>query len=174
MILVINICRDSLHYYEFVKPVVDILKDEEVLILHYEDLVQKDLEYCDRVIICGTSLADNKYIKDIKYFFWLKDFKKPVLGICAGFQILGMVFGGKIEKALEIGFFKEKFDKNFLGLEGEIGVYHLHRKYIKFSKDWRIFNKGDIVQAIKLNNFYGVLFHPEVRNKDMFLNFVKL
>jgi len=38
MILVIDVCAERLHFYEFVKPVLDIIKDEEVLCTHYLDL----------------------------------------------------------------------------------------------------------------------------------------
>jgi len=174
MILVINVCKERLHYSEFVKPIVDILEDEEVLVSHYEDLDTKDLERCDKVIICGTSLADNKFLKDIEKFSWLKDFEKPVLGICAGFQIFGEVFGGKAGKKMEVGFFREEFVEDFLGLNGEVEVYHLHNNYVDFPLDWRIYSGVEFSQAVKWNNFYGVLFHPEVRNKEMILRFAEL
>lgn len=176
MILVLNVCYERLHFFEFVRPVLDILEKsgKEVLSCHYLDLTKDDLERCDKIIICGTSLKDNKYIEDLEQFFWLKDFDKPVLGICAGFQILGLVFGGKLEKEKEIGFFKERFVLGFLGLEEEVEVYHLHDNYIELSKDWEVFSEGEVLQAAKFGNFYGVLFHPEVRNREVILRFVDL
>jgi|TARA_B100002003_G_scaffold227632_1_gene235390 GMP synthase (glutamine-hydrolysing) len=174
MILVVNVCKERLHYYEFVKPVVDILENEEVLVSHYEDLNTKDLERCDKVIICGTSLKDEEFVLDVEKFDWLKDFDKPVLGICAGFQILGMVFCGKVRKSLEVGFFREEFVEDFLGLSGEVEVYHLHNNYVDFPLEWRIYSGVEFAQAVKWNNFYGVLFHPEVRNKEMILRFAEL
>jgi GMP synthase (glutamine-hydrolysing) len=174
MILVVDVCSEKLHYYEFVKPVVDLLESEEVLVSHYDDLETKDLERCDKVIICGTSLADNKFLDDIEKFKWLKDFDKPVLGICAGFQIFGEVFGGKMGKKLEIGFFREEFVEDFLGLSGEVEVYHLHNNYVDFPLDWRIYSGVEFAQAVRKGNFYGVLFHPEVRNKEMILRFIEL
>jgi GMP synthase (glutamine-hydrolysing) len=174
MILIVSVCREKLHYFEFVKPIEDVVKDGFVT-KHYSEIGEDDLEKVDKVIICGTSLRDDGFIDDLSKFGWIKDFEKPVFGICAGFQIIGMVYGGRLKKKLEIGFFREKFDKEFLGLSGEQEVYHLHNNYVEFSKDFDVFSDGKIAQAVKYKGkeIYGVLFHPEVRQKEMILEFVK-
>ena len=174
MILIVSVCREKLHYFEFVKPIEDVVKDGFVT-KHYSEIGEDDLEKVDKVIICGTSLRDDGFIDDLSKFGWIKDFEKPVFGICAGFQIIGMVYGGRLKKKLEIGFFREKFDKEFLGLSGEQEVYHLHNNYVEFSNEFDIFSDGEIVQAVKYKHkeIYGVLFHPEVRQKEMILEFVK-
>lgn len=180
MILIINVCKERLHYYEFVKPVEDILMRAGVpyFTKHYLEVERVDLDKAGKVIICGTSIKDNEFIYDIRKFSWVKDFEKPLLGICAGFQILGAVYGGKIANHLEIGFFHEGFDKPFLGFEEEIEVYHLHNNYIDFSKlkDFEVYSSSTLSQAVKhkKKEYYGVLFHPEVRQKEMILNFTKL
>ena len=174
MILVINVCSEKLHFYEFVKPVLDILSGRDVLVRHYDEIEKEDLEKCEKVVICGTSLKDNEFLNNLDKFDWLKDFEKPVLGICAGFQILGLIFGGEVKKKLEIGFFREKFDKEFLGLKGEVEVYHLHNNMLEFDESWQRFSGVDFAQAVRRKNFYGVLFHPEVRNKEMILEFARL
>ena len=68
MILVVNVCREKLHFYEFVKPVLDVLSEKEILVSHYLDLKEDDLESCDKVIICGTSLKDDGFLNDIDAF----------------------------------------------------------------------------------------------------------
>ena len=175
MILIIDTCKERLHYFEFVKPVEDVLNKQGMgfWTKHYLNVSDKDLIKAKKIIICGTSLQDNQFVEDIDYFSWLKNFEKPVLGICAGMQIIGLVFGGRIKKETEIGFFKEKFEKRFLGLNGGLEVYHLHNNFIDFSKlnDFEIFSSGEIPQAIRYKNFYGVLFHPEVRNKELISRF---
>lgn len=178
MILVINVCSEKLHYFEFVKPIEDILKRNKVsfFMKHYLELTKKDLVKADKIIICGTSLKDNVFIEEIEKFVWIKDFEKPLLGICAGMQIIGLVYGGKLKKHLEMGYFYEEFVEEFLGMKGKTEVYHLHNNYINFSDEFMIFNKGKVVQVIKhkLKEIYGVLFHPEVRNKETILEFVKI
>jgi GMP synthase (glutamine-hydrolysing) len=181
-VLLINICKEKLGFYEFVKPVGDVLVKNGIkgFIRYYDCVSEKDLEKASKVIICGTSLADFEYLNEenINKFKWLKDFDRPILGICGGMQIIGLVFGGKLLRKSEIGFYKERFDKEFLGINGEKEVYHLHNSYVDFSKvnGFEVISKsGKVSQAVKYKNIeiYGVLFHPEVRNKELILNFAK-
>jgi anthranilate/para-aminobenzoate synthase component II len=180
-ILIINICKERLHYYEFVMPICDILDNcgMKYFVKSYKEINRKDLDRCDRVIICGTSLFDNEFIEDYQKFSWICNFNKPLLGICGGMQIIGKLSGGKILKNTEIGFYKERFDLNFLGLAGEEEVYHLHNYYINFSSigEFEIYCKNDkVVQAVKDKEkpIFGVLFHPEVRQKELIVNFCRV
>jgi len=178
-ILIVSVCRESLHELEFVKPIEDIVKKEKGFVRHYKDLKEKELKKAEKIIICGTSLKDNAFLSDIERFKWIKDCDKPILGICAGMQIIGLVFGNKslLKKKTEIGFYFETFRKNFLGLKGREEVYHLHNYYVDFSKllELEDFVKGKISKAVKHKEkpIYGVLFHPEVRQKETIMNFVK-
>jgi len=180
-VLVVNVCQEKLHYYEFVKPIEDILSGKGVsfFIRHYKEIKEGDLNGTDKVIICGTSLKDNDFVKSINYFDWIKSFDGKILGICAGMQILGLVYGGEMYKKIEIGFYNENFEKEFLRLKGEQEIYHLHNNFINFSKvkDFEIVCKNkNVSQAVKhkVKEIYGVLFHPEVRNKEIILSFVEL
>lgn len=178
-ILIINICKEKLHYYEFVKPICDIFDDNKIVyfIKGYKEVITKDLDNVDKVIICGTSLFDNEFMKNIRYFKWILDFDKPILGICGGMQIIGIVFGAKLKKKTEIGFYKESFNEDFLGLLGEQEVYHLHNYFADFNKlnNFKTFSGKKVNQAVKHKekDIYGVLFHPEVRQKKLILNFIK-
>ena len=184
MILLINICKEKLHYLEFVKPIEDILKKEKIgfFVRKYKEVSKEDLNKADKVIICGTSLGDNDFSlsENARFFSWISDFDKPILGICGGMQVIARVFGARIKKEQEIGFFKEKVHKPFFGLEGFNEVYHLHNYYpdLYFSDELEAYAVSDknIVQAFKhkTREIYGVLFNTEVRQKLMIENFAKL
>ncbi|MBS3095281.1 hypothetical protein J4231_01245 [Candidatus Woesearchaeota archaeon] len=180
MILIISICMEKLHYLEFVKPIEDIIINEgrKFLAKHYNELTEEDIKSTKKIIICGTSLKDNEFIKDIKKFQWMKEYEKPILGICGGMQVVCKVFGSKISKKTEIGLFKEKFIKDFLGVKAgsEEYVYHLHNFFAKMPKNFEKLAGKSIPQAIKHKHLpiYGVLFHPEVRQKKMIKEFLKI
>ena len=173
MILIINICREKLHYFEFVKPIEDLVDNH--ITKHYKDISNKDIENTDKIIICGTSLKDNKFLGDVNKFEWIKDYNKPVLGICGGMQIISIIFGGEVKTKKEIGYYFEEF-KGFLGLKGKKEIYHLHNNYVALPNEFSEFTNSKIPQAVKHNKkeIYGALFHPEVRNKEVILNFLKL
>ena len=144
MILVIKVNKHRLHDGEFVRPVTDLLDDFKVA--DYKKIKKEDLDKAKKVIICGTALKDNDYLENLDKFFWLKDFKKPVLGICAGMQIIGKVLGKELIIDKKICVFNNR--------------YYLH--------SWRI--KGD-KDELKEKNFVGYMYHPEVLNKEVLIFF---
>lgn len=182
MILLVNICNEKLHYFDFVRPIEDILRKNKIefFVKGYDRINESDLKNAEKIIICGTSLKDNDFLKDKGKFRWIKSFDRPILGICGGMQILGLTYGGRFGQKTEIGFYREDFFNSFLGLAGEQEVYHLHNNFVDFSRctelDYFAVSKLDILQAFKHKTkpHYGVLFHPEVRQKEMIINFIKL
>ncbi len=177
-VLVVSLCKYELHESEFVRPVLNILIDNCInySFKNYKDINSDLVEYFDKIILCGTGLLDNDFLNNLNNFNWILNYNGDILGICAGMQILGLVYGGNLKKKTEIGFYSEEFNFNFLGLTGKKEVYHLHNNYIC---DWekigfKVYSTSNIPQAVKRNSFYGVLFHPEIRNKDLILNFLKL
>lgn len=191
MILIISTCKEKLHELEFVKPIEKILKKNKTdfFTKHYKKIRKGDFGNADKIIIAGTSLKDNQFMKDIEYFRNNLIFEKPVLGICAGMQIISLIFelnrqvkeldiknnlNHVIKQKTEIGFYRERFIKEFLGLKNEQEVYHLHNNYTTLPKNFIKFTNSKIPQAIKhkSKNIYGVLFHPEVRNKKLIENFI--
>jgi GMP synthase-like glutamine amidotransferase len=180
-ILILNVCKNKLHFFEFVKPIEEVLKKEKISFFtkHYLDLKKNDLKKFDKIIICGTSLRDNGYLNNLNNFDWIKDFKKPLLGICAGMQIISIVFNSnknKLKNKKEIGFYYETFNENFLNIKkGEQQVYLLHKNYVPLPGNFKKFTSSKIPQAIKHQEkeIYGVLFHPEVRQKDLIKEFIK-
>lgn len=163
MILVINICKEKLHELEFVKPIEDILKKNNTKFVtkHYKKLKENDLKKAEKIIICGTSLKDNNFLNDIRLFSWIKDFKKPIFGICGGSHIIGLILEYKLKKNKEIGLKEINIDEEFFGIKGKISVYHLHGLEV-------------LPEVYHKDNIYATVFHPEVRNKNMIENFIKI
>ncbi len=178
-ILIISVCNESLHELEFVKPVSNILDELNVKyeLKYYKEVI--NFEEYSHVIICGTSLQDDYFLDGMEYFEWLRKYDGKVLGICAGMQILGLLFGGDITKKTEIGFYMENFPSDFLGVSGKQEVYHLHNNCIHNWKDTGFdvccVGDGKVAQAVKHEDkeFYGILFHPEIRNKEMVKRFLE-
>ena len=71
MILIINICKEKLHYLEFVKPIEDILRKEKIeyQTIYYKKITDKELlnKKLEKIIICGTSLKDNGYLENLEH-----------------------------------------------------------------------------------------------------------
>lgn len=180
MILVVNLCKEKLHYQEFVKPVEDIvMKQEKHFVKHISELDAKSLSAADKVIICGTSLKDFDYLNYKHKLGFLKSTNKPVLGICAGMQLICLAHGCKLVRGLEIGLTRAEFKKYFLGLQGSAEFYSLHNLAIRddkaLKKNFFVFSKTNNFQAVKHKerDLFGILFHPEVRNKEVITNFIK-
>ena len=86
-----------------------------------------------------------------------------------------MVFGGKLVKCQEIGMTKiKKMKKNEL-FSKDFEAYSLHNYTVENLDNFDVLGKSSkCAQAFKVKNkeIYGVLFHPEVRNQDVILNFI--
>ncbi len=172
MILIISTCSQKLSEEEFVKPIAKIVgKNYEIV--HYSEI--KDLSKYEKIIICGTALADNEYLNHLEKFDWLKSAEKPVLGICSGMQAIALVFGAKITKNKEIGMTKIKTKKNNPLFSGTFEAYELHGNGLSDLKDFEILAaSGSFVQAVKhkTKEIYGIMFHPEVRNAQIISSFL--
>ena len=178
MILIIAINQIPFHHLEFVKPIENILKkiNMKFTTIHYKDLNSEMLSKADKIIISGTSLKDNSFLDDVNEFVWLKDFKKPVLGICGGMHILCLVYNGELKKSQEIGLNTIEFNKDLFGMAGKTEVYELHDFYATSDEFDVIARSGKCHQVIKHKTkpFYATLFHPEVRNKKLIERFAKM
>jgi GMP synthase (glutamine-hydrolysing) len=177
MILLISTCKEPLHELEFVKPIENIIKENKFKFkkIHYSKLNPNLINKHKKIIICGTSLKDNEFLKNLNKFQWIKKTEKQILGICAGHQIISLIFKAKIKTKTEIGFYKETFTKEFLGLKEIQEVYHLHNNYTTIPKDFENFTNSKIPQAIKHKTkpIYTALFQPEVRNKKLIEKFLQ-
>ena len=174
MILIISTCAEKLNENEFVKPIVNIV-GENFEVKHYSKV--ESVEKYEKIIICGTALKDNKFLEDLDKFVWLLETENPVLGICSGMQIIALSFGAELTEAKKIGMAKVKvLEENVLFSE-ELEVYELHGNGLTNLDHFNILaDTNDSVQAIrhKEKKFYGIIFHPEVRNHQVVINFLEL
>jgi GMP synthase-like glutamine amidotransferase len=178
MILVVdmNFKKNSLGFTEFVSPIISIAEElDECVVRHYSEVRQEDTRNCSKLILSGTALKDNATLKQTEKFEWIKDCDKPVLGICAGMQTIGLVFGSRLEKCLEIGMTQiTTLMANSL-FSSSFKAYSLHNYSIQPSLGFDVLAESTkCMQAVKHKEkaIYGVLFHPEVRNKEIIQNFI--
>lgn len=180
MILVVdmNWKKDSLGYYEFVAPLVEVVqKFEKVAVKHYSEIKTQDTVNYSRIIFSGAALKDVAFLRCPEKFSWLKQVDKPVLGICAGMEIIGLVFGLRLLRNLEIGMTKIITLKENPLFSGTFKAYSLHSYTVEPSENFETLAEStQCIQAIKhkQKSIYGVLFHPEVRNQEILEAFIQL
>jgi GMP synthase-like glutamine amidotransferase len=179
MILIVSVCSDKLSYFEFVKPVEDIIKKARMdsLTRHFLSLNHRDVSRAGKVIICGTAMKDFTYLERIEKFAWLREVDKPIFGICAGMQILGKLFDCSLVERTKIGRYKVKvIRKSSITSEDEFYSYFLNSKALELNEDFEILGAAEDLNCIvkhKRRAFYGCLFHPEVLNPDIIADFLR-
>ncbi|MBU3904894.1 MAG: gamma-glutamyl-gamma-aminobutyrate hydrolase family protein [Nanoarchaeota archaeon] len=98
--------------------------------------------------------------------------KIPVLGICGGHQVLGLLFGGKVgnHKKPVKGYYKIKFMKRrciFNELPEKLSImFESHRNYVTLPKSFELLGTStktkNEAMKMKRKSVYGVQFHPEM------------
>lgn len=178
MILIVDLNwkKDSLGYYEFVLPIVSIVKSlDEFKVKHYLEVTHQDTVDCTSIILSGTALKDTATLRQPEKFEWLKETETPVLGICAGMETIGLVFDARLFDSVEIGMTEIKVLKKNPLLSGDLKAYSLHSICVEPSGNFEVWAKSaKCIQAISHERkpIYAVLFHPEVRNPQIIRNFV--
>ncbi len=180
MILIVNVCKEKLHELEFVKPVEDLVKKSglEFFTRKYDQLYEEDLMEAEKIIICGTAVKDFGYLDNLVKFNWIKECKKPLLGICAGMQVIGEIFGCEIVEKETIGQNEVLTTiPNELIEADQFFSYFINTKSIKLNNNFEVLARGKEIDAIvkhKSKRMWGCLFHPEVMNSEIISNFCKL
>lgn len=176
MILIIDLCNEALHSAEFFIPVVNIAKEfGDVKIAHYLELKQEDIDNSSGIILCGTALKDDKYLENMDKFEWLLYYDKKVLGICAGMQLISLIFGGKkLASGLEIGKTEVFFKNTPFNMKESEYVYSLHKIAVSCPPSFKIYGESKkCIQMIghEKKRIWGVMFHPEVMNEKIIERF---
>jgi glutamine amidotransferase len=143
------------------------------------------LEKSDKIIFPGVGHAATalKFLKQHHIFDFIKNCKKPFLGICLGMQLLG----SDLEEAGELGlniipqrvkkFLPGKLIPHigwnslsscrgllFLKVNPETDFYFVHSYYMEpggHTSAYCQYEEEAISAAVEKENFFGVQFHPE-------------
>jgi len=180
MILVVdmNWKRESLSQSEFVLPIIVAVKPLEACVVkHFLDVEKSELGKYSRIILSGTTLKDFEAQKHLDRFNWIKTYEKPILGICAGMQIISVVYGIPLTACLHVGMTEIITIKTNPLFDGDFKAYVLHSLSVKPSETFQVLAKSSkCIQAIKHKQkpTYGLLFHPEVRNSQILQHFISL
>lgn len=188
-ILLVNNERDidDLGSIENIKNNVLKVVDADFVVKHYTEISGKeDDDYTVNFIILSGRLNSNWGTDEMPLFKGEYDIirtcKVPLLGICAGFQLMGLAYGAALDyicpkrkdKCKEFGYQKVNLlgnDKIFSGLSSTFTVYQNHYCELKDIPPGFInLAASDIsrIQCIKhiSRNVYGVQFHPEMFSGD--------
>lgn len=201
--LIVNCNRneDVLTLREFVWPIQRSLPVPS-RVISLRSLTQATAQKADVIIFSGTTLKDNDFISHARKLSWLRGLHVPMLGICAGQQLLGIIFGGKIVKMKHpaIGVYRirslakqkksltpDEKASTFLDslifslFSGEkfASVYGLHGNQIHLPSRNGAFatlasspSSPHEVVVHHSRPILGVAFHPEVLNKPLFRAFI--
>ena len=180
MILIVdmNWKKDSLAFNEFILPIVSVVQPlEECKIRHFLEIEHAELNDYSKIVLSGTALKDHATLKQVGKFNWIKEFGKPILGICAGMQTIGLLFEEPLTPCLQIGMTEVSTLKDNPLFQGTFKVYTLHNCSVQPSQNFEALAESTkCTQAIKhkQKKIYGVLFHPEVRNQEILKHFIQL
>ena len=167
----------------------DVLKQigQKHSIIDWNKIEKVDWKEVDKIILSGAPILLSKVVKEeyIKPFTFLKEINKPILGICFGHQLLGLLFGAEVFLGTEVRqesnvtiILKEKlfdgFSKSTLMIEDHTEGITLPTNFIQLASSDK-YN----VEAMKhhTKDIYGVQFHPEVSGENgikLLTNFCKI
>jgi GMP synthase (glutamine-hydrolysing) len=179
-LLVIN----SAPYNEkFVAPIIRCLTSAgiESGLVAYEN-IPADLSSYGGVIISASPRGDDIVETHIPYYQWIRNFSKPILGICHGHQVIGVIHGADLirDTQSENGLYlvnKEEDSPLFTGLDTNFKVEQHHKDSITLPDKFRLLasSKKCRVQAMvhQAKPIYTIQFHAEKKPK-IILNFVSI
>ena len=150
--------------------------NHESEIIKMNDLKEYNLEKFSHIIISGrpTLLTQENISELLDLFKFIKTTNIPILGICFGHQIIGLLYGstidvGKsIDKMENIRIIRE--NKLFASIKNNSLFQESHSEFISLPEDFILLAKSESCQneAMKHKDriLYSTQFHPEVSSKE--------
>ncbi|GEM_PF-567984 len=156
-------------------------------VIHLDGVEKCDFKSFSGIIISGASilLTQVEVQRYLDLFTFIKTVNAPILGICLGHQIMGLLYGSEIHKGKMINK-KEHIDfvKNdplFSDIENHSLFQEEHSEHITLPNRFHLLAKSDScnneVMKHKSKKMYGAQFHPEVSGEDgvkIFKNFLHM
>jgi len=182
-ILLVDLCSapNSLFECEFVHPIRAALKEYGYVsdILHYSMLSPQAIDSYEKIILCGTPLKDDGYLSHLDHLSWIRDCRKPLMGICAGMQSISSLYGGSVLPCPAIGLTEIEIHREslLLGEPGSLEVYQLHNHAATLPQGFSLIAGSSDAALAFQHPFlptFGLLFHPEVRCRWILERFAKL
>lgn len=182
-ILLINSAEPEVR--NFVEPIENILRKNSTnyITVEYGNLLITKVEDFDSVIISGSPQGDDIIESHQPFFQWIKTFKKPILGICAGHHIIGYMFGAAIYNSQEIECGEIEINvlkpsPIFNNLSNTFKGIAMHNDSISVPEGFELIASTQTCnnQAMKKRDldWYTLQFHPEIENPEIILNFIDL
>ncbi len=146
------------------------------------DAIPTDLSPFSAVIISASPKGDDIIEAQIPYYAWIENYNKPVLGICHGHQMLGVIYGADLirEGQSEEGdcfVITELEHPIFAGLGQCFGVEQHHDYSISLPNGFKLLASSGRcrVQAMAHPSkpIVSVQFHAE-KKPEIILNFVRM
>ncbi|NUN11700.1 GMP synthase subunit A [Candidatus Micrarchaeota archaeon] len=142
----------------------------------------------DALVLSGGSMRVGKdSLEGGNNDLFLKEFTGPILGVCAGMQLIGKHYGSKVKPSIKPEFGKidllvDNFDDLFQGVPEKSIAWASHNDEVsELPKDFILLahSKDVKIHAFKHSKkpVYGTLFHPEVQHTEfgekIYANFIQ-
>ncbi len=182
-ILIVNSAEEGIS--EFTYPIQKIFRkiDVDSDIVEYKSCLHVSFNDYDGVVISGSPQGDDIVEHHQPWFQWLKSYKKPVLGICAGHHVLGYMYGSEYLRSVEpesgiVEIEILRSDPIFNGLPTKLKANQMHNDSITLPENFIHLAKSEVCfnQVMKHPDkpHYTFQFHPEFVNHEIFLNFKRI